>query len=126
MQEILRQLGIQLAGEYSTTGSYIIDLDNDTEWGKVYTLLDNAEVLEQDEASVLLNVHDACLIYNYDDTYRFVLKADFDYELYSLPSRAGHDSLLNSSPLALVITGLQKVRISPLKLIQRIRLLTPI
>ena len=84
MQEILRQLGIQLAGEYSTTGSYIIDLDNDTEWGKVYTLLDNAEVLEQDEASVLLNVHDACLIYNYDDTYRFVLKADFDNELYSL------------------------------------------
>ena len=84
MEEMLRNLGIQLAGEYSSSGSYVIDLDNDTEWGKIYTLLDNAELVEQNEESVLLTTHNASLIYTYDDSYALVLKADFDQNLYSL------------------------------------------
>lgn len=84
MEYMLKEIGIDLPGEYGKNGSYIIDLDSDNEWGKIYTLLDNAENVEQDEESFLLTTHNSSLIYTYNNLYRLVLKADFDQNLYSL------------------------------------------
>lgn len=78
IESVLKDIGIELPGEYTKNGSYVIDLSSDKEWGKIYTLLDNTELIEQDEESFLLTTHNSSLIYTYDDLYRFVLKADFD------------------------------------------------
>ena len=48
-----------LSGEYGKGGSYIIDLNSDAEFGRIYTLLDNAEEVYQEEDSVLLTVHNS-------------------------------------------------------------------
>lgn len=60
MEEMLKQLNLDhLSGEYGKGGSYIIDLNSDAEFGRIYTLLDNAEEIYQEEDSVLLTVHNS-------------------------------------------------------------------
>lgn len=85
MEEMLKTLGLDyLEGQYGKQNTYVIDLGSDREFGKVYTILDNAYGVDQEEESVLLTVHNSQIIYNYMDEYQLVLKADFDHELYSL------------------------------------------
>ena len=85
MKEMLRDLGLDyLEGQYGRDNTYIIDLGSDREFGKVYTILDNAYGIDQEEESVLLTVHNSQIIYTYLDDYQLVLKADFDNNLYSL------------------------------------------
>ena len=85
MEDMLLELGIDyLSGEYGKQGTYVIDLGSDSEFGKIYTLLDNNMDVEQEEESVLLTVHNSQIIYTYKDEYQLVLKADFDNELYAL------------------------------------------
>ena len=85
MEEMLVELGLdKYAGTWGRNNSYVIDLGTDTEWGKVYTTLDNSEKVFQEEESVLLTVHNGQIIYTYDEEYQLVLKADFDNELYSI------------------------------------------
>ena len=82
---MLKTLGLDyLEGQYGKQNTYVIDLGSDREFGKVYTILDNAYGVDQEEESVLLTVHNSQIIYNYMDEYQLVLKADFDHELYSL------------------------------------------
>lgn len=60
IETVIKDLGIDyLPGEYSKSNSYIIDLQNDAEFGKMYTLLDNSYEVEQEEDTVLLTVHNA-------------------------------------------------------------------
>lgn len=84
MKEELKNLGIDLEGQYSKAGSYVIDLKTDREFGRIYSLLDTSYNVEQEDDSVLLTPHNAQIIYVYDEHIQLVLKADFDNELYSL------------------------------------------
>ena len=85
MKEMLKTLSLDyLEGQHGKQNTYVIDLGSDREFGKVYTILDNAYGVDQEEESVLLTVHNSQIIYNYMDEYQLVLKADFDNELYSL------------------------------------------
>ena len=77
VEEILNELNINHEGTYSKNDSYVIDLANDTEWGKIYSILESNEEIEEQEESTLLTVHNANLIYEYKD-WQFVLSADFD------------------------------------------------
>ena len=81
---LLNDIGIELPGEEGRNGSYIIDIGSDVEWGKIYTLLENNENIEQADENNLLTTHNASLIYRYNNEYLFNLKADFDHNLYSL------------------------------------------
>ena len=80
----LKNIGINEVGEYSKNGSYVIDLKDDADFGRMYSLLDTSYNVEQEDDSVLLTRHNAQLIYTYDNKYQLVLKADFDNNLYSL------------------------------------------
>ena len=51
---------------------------NDQEWGKIYSILESNENIEEQEESTLLTVHNANLIYEYLDKWQFILSADFD------------------------------------------------
>ena len=85
MQEMLKDLGLdKYRGEYGKDRSYVIELTSDTEFGKVYTILDNSADVDQAQDSVLLTVHNSQIIYYYKDEYQLVLTADFDNNIYSL------------------------------------------
>ena len=78
VEEILDDLKIYYSGTWGKNNSYVIDLADDSEWGKIYSILETNEDMEELEESTLLTVHNANLIYEYKDELQFVLSADFD------------------------------------------------
>lgn len=84
MEKMLQELGIFEPGQAGKNNSYVVDLDSDLAWGKIYSLLETNEDVEQMEDNTLLTVHNASVIYVYKDKYQLNLKADFDNEIYSL------------------------------------------
>lgn len=84
IEELLEELGIDKVGDYSTLGSYVIDLESSEEFGKVYSTLENSDVLEYEEDSSLLTVDNGSMIYNYQDEYQIVLIADFNHDQYKV------------------------------------------
>ena len=78
IQYILKELGIPYTGNYGKNDSYVIELMDDKEWGKVYSILESNDDVEEQEDSTLLTVHNANLIYEYQEKWQFVLSADFD------------------------------------------------
>ena len=76
--EMLEELGIYYEGSYGKNDSYVIDLMNDSEWGKIYSILETNDDMEELEESTLITVHNANLIYEYRGEWQFVLSADFD------------------------------------------------
>lgn len=75
------------SGTFGRDGSYIIDLESDAIFGKVYTVLDNKENVYQREENSLLTTHSGSLLYDVDVDgvdYILNLKADFDSNQYSL------------------------------------------
>ena len=85
MEEMLKTLGLDyLEGQYDKQNAYVIDLASDTEFGKVYTILETAYGVEQHSEPSLMTVHNSQIIYDYEDEYQLVLKADWDNDAYSL------------------------------------------
>lgn len=84
LREIAEELGLNYSGEYGKNNSYVIDLYTDKEFGKVYSLFDRNEEVEQLEENNLLTVHNASLIYLYKDRYQINLKSNFDTDEYSI------------------------------------------
>ncbi len=84
MEELIKKLGITLPGEYTRSNSYTVDIKSDAEWGKIYSLLETNDDVESLEDNTLLTIHNASLLYVYNDEYQLNLKADFDNETYSL------------------------------------------
>lgn len=78
VEEILDDLKIYYSGTWGKNNSYVIDLADDSEWGKIYSILETSEDMEELEESTLLTVHNANLIYEYKNEWQFVLSADFD------------------------------------------------
>lgn len=83
MEKLLRELNIYLEGSYSKDGSYIIDIYDSDDFGRIYSLLDNNRDIEELESNSLLNTHSANISYLYGD-YQLTLIADFDEDLYKL------------------------------------------
>ena len=46
MEEFLNSIGINKRGTYSDDNSYVIDLSNDREYAKYYSILDRSDELD--------------------------------------------------------------------------------
>ena len=84
MEKFLRSIGINKVGTYGKNDSYIIDLNDSDEFGKVFSTLDNNEELEYMDENNLLTVSNATMIYRYKDQYQVQLIADFNNDAYKL------------------------------------------
>lgn len=85
MLELLKTLGLSTyVGTRSKNDSYIIDLDSDLDFGKIYSILEENDDVYQLEDNTLLTVHNASMFYEYDEKYQLNLKGNFDTEEYSL------------------------------------------
>ena len=83
LEKFLEKLGITQVGHYTKTNTYIIDIDDSDEYGKIYSLLDKSSEIEEDEDSSTINVHTSNLVFE-SDNYQLTLIADFDQDTYKL------------------------------------------
>lgn len=81
---ILDELGINLRGTYSRDGSYVIDLeDNSNAFGKVYSILDKNAEADDMEENTLLTVDNASMYYKYKG-FMINIIADFRNDHYKV------------------------------------------
>lgn len=83
LEKFLEKLGITHVGHYTKTNTYVIDIDDSEEYGKVYSLLDKSNEIEEDEDSSTITVHTSNLVFE-SDNYQLTLIADFDQDTYKL------------------------------------------
>lgn len=83
LEKFLEKLGITQVGHYTKTNTYIIDIEDSDEYGKIYSLLDKNEEVEEDEDSSTITVHTSNLVFE-SDNYQLTLIADFDQDTYKL------------------------------------------
>ena len=84
MENFLKSIGINKVGAYSKNDSYVIDLDDSEEFGKIFSTLDNNDELEYMDENNLLTVSNATMTYRYNDEYQIQLLADFNNDTYKL------------------------------------------
>lgn len=84
MEDFLKNtLGIKDVGHYSKSNSYIIDIDDSDYYGKIYSILDKSDEVEEDEDSSMITIHNSNIVFRSDD-YQLTLVADFDQDTYKL------------------------------------------
>ena len=83
LEKFLEKLGITQVGHYTKTNTYIIDIDDSDEYGKIYSLLDKSNEIEEDEDSSTITVHTSNIVFE-SDNYQLTLIADFDQDTYKL------------------------------------------
>ena len=83
MEEVLKEIGITRKGEYSKRGSYVIDMEDSDDFGRMYSILDKNKDVEELGDNAINNIHTINLIYLYGD-YQLNLTADFDADKYML------------------------------------------
>lgn len=83
LEKFLEKLGITQVGHYTKTNTYIIDIEDSDEYGKLYSLLDKSDEIEEDEDSSTITVHNSNLVFE-SDNYQLTLIADFDQDTYKL------------------------------------------
>ena len=83
MEEFLNNLGIHKEGNYSRDDVYVIDLDSDEDFGRIYTILDRNEDVEELTENQLITVDEASVSYASDD-YLLTLTGDFNSGIYRL------------------------------------------
>ena len=83
MEKFLQELGIRKSGYYSKEGSYVVDLDDSEEYGKVYTILDNSDTVEEMEDESQVTIHSSNIVYT-NDEFQLTLLSDFDSDQYKL------------------------------------------
>lgn len=82
MEELLKEIGITETGEYSKTGSYVVDIPSYDDYSKYYSLLEKSKYNEiQDTAQITFHTTNV----TYDaGNYQIVLQADLDEDIYKL------------------------------------------
>lgn len=86
MDSFLRKLGIYQEGEYTDDNNYFIELKDDDEYAKIYSLLDKSNELEEDEDASQLTDDNSSIQY-INDKYTITLLTDYDSEQYALICR---------------------------------------
>ena len=86
MEEFLKKLGIVYEGEYTDDGNYYIELEDDNQYAKVYSILDKTlEVEEDEDASQLTD--DTSSIQYINDNFTITLLSDYESDQYALICR---------------------------------------
>lgn len=83
MEDIAVELGIDLDGEYAKDGSYVISMRDSDEWGKVYSILEDDEDVEDMNDNALVQDLGASLLYRYGNV-QLNLIADLEGNSYRL------------------------------------------
>lgn len=83
MEQLLKDLNINLPGEYSEDGSYVVDIPDSAEFGKVYSKLEKSDIVEEVDDSTILTLMDVSVLYRTDD-YSINLLADIGENSYRL------------------------------------------
>ena len=83
MQELLKELGIDKIGEYSEDNSYVININDSNEFGRIFSKLDRNDRLEELEDSTILTPFDTSMIWLYNN-YQINLLGDLAQDLYQL------------------------------------------
>jgi hypothetical protein len=83
LEKFLEKLGITKVGHYTKTNTYIIDIEDSDEYGKIYSVLDKSDKIEEDEDSSTITIHTSNLVFE-SDNYQLTLIADFDQDTYKL------------------------------------------
>ena len=86
MELFLKKLGITQEGEYTDDNNYVIELDDDDEYARIYSLLDKSNELEEDDDASQLTQDNSSIQY-FNDKYTITLLADYDSEQYALICR---------------------------------------
>lgn len=84
IKEILKELDINAIGSYLEDGSYLINIDTATEWGKMFSKLENNRELEQQDELSLLTVDTGNQVFEKPGEYQVILNADFNGGVYKL------------------------------------------
>ena len=82
MEEELKRLGIEQEGQEGKDGSYVITIKNSDEWGKIFSKLDNSDLEEMEENSLLTDNNSSLMFRS--DNYQYNLLADFSANEYKL------------------------------------------
>ena len=82
--QLLKELDIDKRGSYADTDTYVIDLDNSNDYGRINSILDRSELLEPIDESSYLTADNANLDYKYEDQFFLSLIADFEEDNYQL------------------------------------------
>ena len=84
MEKFIRDLNLNKSGHYEKN-KYIIQLEDSNEFSRVYTLLDNSNLVWLDTEAVLISEHSTVLVYNDEDlNFNVKLIADYDGENYQI------------------------------------------
>lgn len=83
MKELLSKLGINYTGYWGKEDSYIIDLPDSDAFGKVYSKLEQTNLLEPMEDNDLISSQNVSVLYT-DDEYLFNLIMNLEQESYQL------------------------------------------
>lgn len=88
---MLKDIGIVKKGAMASNGSYVIDLDTYDEYGKMYSILENAEEegkIEQIPEKSIINIHNTDISYirteDEDTSYEISLLGDLDQDIYKI------------------------------------------
>ena len=83
---VLEDIGITKAGVFEGD-TYTIELDNDTEWGRVFSLLEKSELVEEVGGGEL-TANGGAFYYEYtgndDELFYITLSSSFDDDSYTL------------------------------------------
>lgn len=83
MEEFLNEIGIKANLQKSDSNTYTMDISNSNMYGKIYSKLDNSDLVEEDIESSQIT-YDTSSIQFTSDEYLITLLADFDEDTYKL------------------------------------------
>lgn len=86
MEELLKQIGIEPNLTKSDEGSYIMDISDSTEYGKIYSKLDRSDLVQEEALSSQVTYDTSSIQYT-ADKYIITLLADFKQDEYKLTIR---------------------------------------
>lgn len=83
MEEFLNSIGINKRGTYSDDNSYVIDLSDDREYAKYYSILDRSDALDLLEDSSAVTFDNANVMFQSDE-YMINIIADWNADTYKI------------------------------------------
>ena len=83
MRDFLSQIGINNDGELTSSGNYIVDIEDSDEFNRIFSKLDKSDLVDENEDSSVVNVDVTNILY-FSDKYSLNLIADFKQDIYKL------------------------------------------
>lgn len=83
MRDFLSEIGIDNEGEFTSSGNYIVDIEDSDEFNRIFSKLDKSDLVDENEESSVVNVDVTNILY-FSAKYSLNLIADFKQDVYKL------------------------------------------